>query len=470
VLSRRELVSRAAAAAARLRARGIGAGDVVALIVSEHACQPVLFLGCMLAGAVPAFLAPPTPKLEPARYAAMIEALLARASSRVAIVSPQWAERLSEIDERTAILLCDDIAAPSSARVVLDEPAEIAFLQHSSGTTGLQKAVAVSHRALEAQCRRLLAVLRIDAHDAAASWLPLYHDMGLVACFLLPLYCGVPVTQIPTFDWLRDPRLLFDAVTRDRATFLYAPNFAFHHLAAQPVGDDVRLDTLRAVVNCSEPITSASFELLLRAYGARGLREDAMASSYAMAENVFAVTHSEAGVPPRRLRGVVSSGRPIEGTSVAVVDGELVISGDCVVNVAPHATGDLGFIEDGEVFVTGRKSDLLIVHGRNIHPGEIETAAQIAGVHPGRVVAVGVHSPRAGTERVVVIAERDQRTLSGGAALEAQIRAAIAASVDVPLDTVVLVPHGWIVKSTSGKASRRACREKAIAEERILID
>jgi acyl-CoA synthetase (AMP-forming)/AMP-acid ligase II len=484
LLARGDLVSRASAAAVRLAARGVDRGDVVALVVSEHACQPILFFACLLAGAVPTFLAPPTPKLDPARYAAMIAALVSSSGCRLIVVSPVWAARL-RAHVPSPMAICDEVAAPSARRLHRDpQPGAPLFLQHSSGTTGLQHGVGVTDRALVAQLERLAAVLRVEGDDVVASWLPLYHDMGLVACFLLPLYSGLAVTQLAPFDWLRRPALLFEAVTTDRGTLTYLPNFAFHHLAVQPLPSRVRLDSLRAAVNCSEPIDDSAFDLLLRACHSIGLREGAMASSYAMAENVFAVTHSVPGTPPRSVvhggRRWVSSGRVLDGTSLRVVDergktlpdgeiGELAIRGDCLVAASDeHRTGDLGFVTGSDVMVTGRTSDLIIVGGRNVYPQDVEEVAAVEGVHPGRVVAVGVHSRRRGTDRVVVMAEaRDGATLTDQA-LAARIRAALAASVDVPIADVVVVQRGWLVKSTSGKLSRRLCRSKAVAEK--LID
>ena len=488
-LTRREMVSRASAAANRLAAAGVREGDVVVLIVSEHACQPILFLACLFAGAVPTFLAPPTPKLDPARYAMMIETLVARLRCRLVVSSPMWASTL-RTHVSSPVVLCDDLtAAPSVGRSrdpQLDAHSDSAplFLQHSSGTTGLQKGVTVTDRALVRQLDRLAGVLRVDGADAVSSWLPVYHDMGLVACFLLPLYCGIAATQIAPFDWLRQPQLFFHSVMHDRCTIAYLPNFAFHHLAAQPTSTGTRLDSLRALVNCSEPIDDSSFERLLRGHGSSGLRDDAMASSYAMAENVFAVTHSAAGVAPRRIvhegRSWVSSGAVIDGTSLRVIDeqgttlpdgvvGELAIRGDCLLTATDeYRTGDLGFLTEGEVVVTGRKSDVIIVSGRNIHPQDVEAAAMVDGVHPGRVVAIGVRSSSRGTDRLVVIAERSDDANLNDDALADRIRAGIAASIDAPASRIHLVERGWLVKSTSGKPARNLCRSKALAER--LVD
>ena len=489
-LTRHELVSRASAATNRLAAAGVREGDVVVLIVSEHACQPILFLACLFAGAVPTFLAPPTPKLDPARYAMMIETLVARLRCRLVVSSPTWASTL-RTHVSSPVALCDDLTAASSVGRSRDpqldaHPDTALFLQHSSGTTGLQKGVTVTDRALVRQLDRLAKVLRVDGADAVSSWLPVYHDMGLVACFLLPLYCGIAATQIPPFDWLRQPQLFFHSVMHDRCTIAYLPNFAFHHLAAQPTPTGTRLDSLRALVNCSEPIDDSSFERLLRGHGASGLRDDAMASSYAMAENVFAVTHSVPGAAPRRIvhegRRWVSSGAVIDGTSLRVIDdqgttlpdgvvGELAIRGDCLLTATgEYRTGDLGFLAGREVVVTGRKSDVIIVNGRNIHPQDVEAAATVEGVHPGRVVAVGVRSSSLGTDRLVVIAERsDDATLSDDA-LADRIRAGIAASIEAPAFRILLVERGWLVKSTSGKPARNLCRAKALTGRLVHHD
>jgi len=498
VLSRRAVVERAGRAAARLRTAGVRTGDVVALVLSEHSCQPVFFLACQLAGAVPAFLPPPSPKLDPAYQQEALREMLRCSGCRLVVVTPGLDVSVpADAGTATVLPCCDDGAAdhgePPGA-VTGATPAPTALLQFSSGTTGARKGVRIGHRALAAQLARLAQVLAADESDRLVSWLPVHHDMGLIACLLLPMAIGAGVTQVPTFDWLRRPRLLFEAATEDRCTLVYLPNFAFRHLARpQLVGDgDVCLDSLRAVVNCSERIDADAFDRLLETWGRAGLRCDAMAASYALAENVFAVTHTGPGRPPRRVvvdgdQVAVSSGTPIAGTSVRAVDpgdgrslgegevGELRVRGDClmdgylanpeataaVLRDGEYATGDLGFLLDGEVFVRGRLSDRINVRGANVHPEDVERAASVEGVHPGRVAAVGVWAPATGTEVIAVLAEPTDAATDRGR-LTDDIRRALAARVAEPVGHVVVVDPGWLVKTTSGKLARGACRTKAV--------
>src|SRR5690606_13134490 len=320
------------------------------------------------------------------------------------------------------------------------DPQAIAFLQHSSGTTGLQKGVALSHGAVRRQLAAYGEAIGLTAGDVIVSWLPLYHDMGLIAGFMLPLVAGVPLVLMSPFDWVRHPALLLRAIHDFGGTLCWLPNFAYNHCARRIRRRDsegVSLASMRLFVNCSEPVRAESHDLFLERFAVHGVTAEMLAVSYAMAENTFAVTQTPPGrpatldiidlpalasagearpVPPDHPAAVtkVSCGPPIPGTAVRVVNkdgrvlperqvGELAIRSDYMLSeyyrrpdLAPfrdgwYLTGDMGYMVDGEVFVIGRSKELIINAGKNIYPQDLEAIVNsVPGVHPGRAVVFGV--------------------------------------------------------------------------------
>jgi acyl-CoA synthetase (AMP-forming)/AMP-acid ligase II len=392
------------------------------------------------------------------------------------------------------------------------DPDDIALLQHSSGTTGLQKGVALSHRAVLSQLDAYSEAIRLDpSSDVIVSWLPLYHDMGLIACFILPILLGVPLVLMSPFDWVRAPYRLMEAVSKHHGTLSWLPNFAYN-FCAQMIRprhmEGVDLSSWRAVINCSEPVRAASHAIFYEKFQPYGLRPQALQTCYAMAENVFAVTQSPVGAQPvtavvdstafisdRVVRAIsdggpgmtlMSSGRPLKNTALRVVDGSGEELGDGVVGEIAirsdsmlsgyynrpdatgkalingwYLTGDYGFVLDGEVFVAGRKKDLIIVGGKNIYPQDLEAlAGEVAGVHAGRVVAFGVFDERIGTEEVVIIAEADSRSAEERERLADEVRRYVTVNSAVALRRVEIVGPRWILKTSSGKVARGANREK----------
>ncbi len=379
------------------------------------------------------------------------------------------------------------------------DPDAVAFLQHTSGTTGLKKGIALSHRAVLNQIRAYARVLGITSADRIASWLPLYHDMGLIACFLQPLVLGVPVVAMGAFEWLYDPVTLLQAIDKYQATFVWLPNFSFQHMAltidAKPVAN---LSGVKAFINCSEPCKSATFDIFLDKFASWGVRRGQLQSCYAMAETVFAVTQTTLDEPVVERRSMaarqtssrsLSVGKPIPGLEVRIVDdqrgavpegtiGEVAVAGHClfsgyfkqpedtalVMDQGWYYTGDLGFLAEGELHITGRKKDLLIVNGRNLYAHDLEFAAnQVEGVKKGRVAAIGVYDESVGSEQIVVIAETPAVRPEERQAIARAMKKALMRELDVYINEAYLVPAGWIVKTTSGKISREANRSKYLA-------
>ncbi len=498
------LVRGAAGVAQLLREHDVRAGEVVVIILQHDEPLVHAFWGAVLHGAIPSILPPLTEKLLPERYRKDLAGLM-RVTQPAAILT--YSAFADEV--RAAIA-----AASSSARcIVVDEPrfaeidtrvlgglsraeSDIVLLQHSSGTTGLQKGVALAHRAVFNQLDAYAPTLSLNTDDVIVSWLPLYHDMGLIAAFVMPILRRVPLVLMSPFDWVRAPARLLHAITRYRGTLCWLPNFAYTFMATRVRDrelEGVDLSSLKAVINCSEPIYQRSHELFVQRFAPYGFRREMLAASYAMAENTFAVTQTELGQPPMlNLQGgvgnagQVSSGKPLPNVVLRVLDaqrrdlpegeiGEIAIKSDCMLSEYYHRpdataeafhegfylTGDLGYVHRGEVFVTGRKKDLIIVGGKNVYPQDLEQlASEVPGVHPGRVAAFGVFNEALGTEDVVIVAETDIEDEEARARLAEAVREHLTRNSDVAVRVVQLVPPRWLIKTSSGKVARSANREK----------
>jgi acyl-CoA synthetase (AMP-forming)/AMP-acid ligase II len=384
------------------------------------------------------------------------------------------------------------------------EDGELAVLQHSSGTTSLKKGVMLSHAAILDQVRSYSAVLGFDSRSRIVSWLPLYHDMGFIACFLMPMIMGSPVSHIDAFAWSAKPTLLLDEIEAFRGEYVWMPNFAYNHIA-----NSVRpnrqwdLRSLKALINCSEPCKPSTFETFRSISEIRNLSANALQVCYAMAENVFAVSQTDLHAMPRVISvsnhsfregdrieivddeeadgvEILSCGKVIDGTVVRIIDqndfpyfeegrvGEIAITGSSLYTgyyKRPkvtaerlvdgwHRTGDVGFIHQGELFVTGRVDDLLIVRGKNIYAHEVEDAVNALGVvNSGRAVAFTTYSPDKGEAELVVLAESDNQEAE--LAVRKIVRRAVESSFGVPLAHFRLFPPRTLRKTTSGKLSRK---------------
>lgn len=525
-----QLLLGASSYARALSSVGIKPGEVVVLILQHGEDLVYAFWGAILHGAIPSIMPFLTEKLSPERYRADLSALISVTQPAAIVTYPEF-----ESGVRSALKGGDSVREVIVSNAVekanaLDfdslagfqrKPEDIVILQHSSGTTGLQKGVALSHRAVFNQLDAYGKALKLTENDVIVSWLPLYHDMGLIAGFIMPILSGVHLVLQSPFDWVRAPYKLMRAVTKYRGTLSWLPNFAYN-FCAQKIRDrhleGVDLSTWRAVINCSEPVRSESHLAFYEKFKSHGLKREALQTSYAMAENVFAVTQSPPGGEPTVLAvdreafmservaklinetnlgdnsksamKMMSSGRLLKNVQVKVLDenrnelpertiGELAIKSDCMLTGYYHRddatqqafhdgwylTGDYGFISDGEVYVSGRKKDMIIVGGRNVYPQDLESLTyEVAGVHAGRSVAFGMYNEEEGTEEVVVIAEVDSDDPAEQQKIADAIRQHVTKNSAIALRYVKAVDSKWILKTSSGKTARSANKEKFLRE------
>jgi len=510
-------VERAAAAfLAAYRALNLRNGALV-LIFLRHVPQLYgSFLGAMLGGFRPSFMPCSSPKQDRRLYWSSHTTLFERIRPGVVVADRTTLAEMQAngLDlSRTRCVAIEDIVPAESSWATPDED-EVGLLQHSSGTTGLKKGVALSYRAIAAQLDSYGVAINLKRDDVIVSWLPLYHDMGLIACFMLPVYRGVQLVHLDPFEWLARPGELFDAIGRWHGTLSWLPNFAFEYLTTMASRDasKYRLRSMRAFINCSETCRPDSFDRFAEAFAVSGLAAGALQCCYAMAESVFAVTQTRIDQVPRRIwcersslelgrrakcgeqttgyRELIECGPVISGLTLEIFDeerrrlpegyvGEIGISGDFLFsgyNEEPertraqlseglYFTRDLGFMLNGAVYVLGRVDDLIIVNGRNIYAHEIEDVmGRIDGLRPGRSVAMPWADVRSGTQGLVVVAEKLKSSTRPDGELRSEVLKRIFSIVNVMPKSVHLVDEGWLVKTTSGKISRDMNAKKIAAQ------
>jgi fatty-acyl-CoA synthase len=505
-----------------LHENGIKPGEVVILILQHGEELIHSYFGAVIHGAIPSIMPFLTEKLSPERYRADLSTLVSITQPAAIITYADFEQEVKDaLQEGSSVrkLIVAETVSPRPADAstwpgLARQTDEVALLQHSSGTTGLQKGVALSHQAVFNQLDAYGQTLGLNEKDVIVSWLPLYHDMGLIAGFLLPILYGIHLVIMSPFDWVRAPYRLMQSVSQYRGTLTWLPNFAYN-FCAQKIRDrhleGVDLSSWRAIINCSEPVRYDSHQAFYEKFKSHGLRENVLHTSYAMAENVFAVTQSSLAGSPRVERierdaflservvrespgenalTVMSSGRPLANVQIKIVDetgkqlperviGEILVKSDCMLSAyynrpdvtekafmnGWYMTGDFGFISAGELFVSGRKKDMIIVGGKNVYPQDLELLTnEVPGVHAGRSVAFGIFDDEQGTEEVVIIAESDFEDEAEQQKIADAIRQHVTKNSAIALRHVKVVGPKWVVKTSSGKTARSANKEKFLAE------
>ncbi|MEV6099919.1 AMP-binding protein [Nocardia sp. NPDC051981] len=510
------LYREAAAVAAGLLARDIAPGDRVALMLPTSRAYFVTFAGVMLAAAVPVPLYPPSRPSQLADHLRRHIGILSNAGATLLVTVPEaiaLGQLLrSSVDGLREVVVPDDLDASSTGDLPRPRSLDLALVQYTSGSTGEPKGVALTHENLVADIRAMGRAAGVSAADTFVSWLPLYHDMGLIGAWLSPLYFGIPLVVMGPQVFLARPARWLRAIHTNRGTISAGPNFAYE-LCLTRIDDSelegIDLGSWRLAYNGSEPVSPATIQRFGLRFTRFGLRPTAMTPVYGLAETSVGLTfpplertplidridreeflRSGRAVPaepdaPQAL-SFVACGRPLPGHEVRIVDrAGIELADRCEGRIefrGPSATagyfnnpdatrslfrgdwldsGDLGYLAGGDLYVTGRVKDVIIRAGRNLHPAELEEAVgDLEGVRKGCVAVFSAPDRHGGSERLVVMAEVRTPGDQATASLRSQIISKTVDLLGAAPDDVVLAPPHTVPKTSSGKIRRAASREK----------
>ncbi len=513
-LSYRQLADAASAFAAGLQRGDVRPRQSVAIMLPTSAEYFSTYLGILKAGAIPVPIYPPARASQLEDHVLRHAGILANAQAVLLVTVPEAMVVARLLRARVGCLrrvaTVQELAATGSqpAPVTLRGD-DIAFIQYTSGSTGAPKGVALTHDNLLANIRAMAQAIQATPRDVFVSWLPLYHDMGLIGAWLGSLYIGFPLVVMSPLAFLSRPLRWLQAIDRYRGTLSAGPNFAYE-LCLKRIDDaalaGLDLSSWRLAFNGAEAVSPDTVRRFAARFAACGLRAEAVAPVYGLAEASVGLLFPPLGrVAPidavqrepfsRERRAVpadagdagalrfVGCGRALAGHAVRILDeaghevadrveGRLEFKGPSATHGYyrnPMQTaklfhdgwldsGDRAYIAEGEVYITGRVKDIVIRAGRNLYPQEIEEAVgQVEGVRKGCVAVFGSPDPVTGTERLVVLAE--VRTGAADAQLRDAVSRAVLGAIGEPPDAVVLAPPHTVLKTSSGKVRRSACRE-----------
>jgi 1-acyl-sn-glycerol-3-phosphate acyltransferase len=533
-----ELYAAAQRCAAELARRGVPAGGRVALMLPTSRAFFVSYAGILLAGGIPVPIYPPFRADRIEEYAERQSAILKnaevcllltfrQAEAVARLLKPRVKSLLEVADAEKLIDAADKAPPPSPGALPLHltgsrarKASDIALLQYTSGSTGDPKGVVLTHANLLANMRAIGEAVKLGPGDVGVSWLPLYHDMGLIGAWLTLLHFGVPLAVMSPLAFLTRPERWLKAFQKYGGTISAAPNFAYELCVRKIADKDIQgldLSNWRAALNGAEPVNPETLERFAERFARYGFRRDAQLPVYGLAEASLAVT-----VPPlnrgplidrverevfsaegravpahaddRGAIAFVSSGKPIPQHEVRIVDasskevsdrtegflwfrGASATSGyykneeatEKLLPMGPTAgdggyawvnSGDRAYRADGEIYVTGRVKDIIIKGGRNLYPHEVEElAARAEGIRKGCIVAFGLKDEASGTEKLIVVAESREREASRRALIVASVTEQISEGLGLPPDRVELIPPGSIPKTSSGKLRREETKQ-----------
>jgi acyl carrier protein len=519
-LSYRRLDEAASALAAGLQRSGVKPRQCVAIMLPTSPEYFFAYLGILMAGAIPVPIYPPARLSQLEDHVHRHTGILANAGA-VAMISVPEAMAVARLLQAgvpglrhvsTPATLGAGGGRPTPVEVRADD---VAFIQYTSGSTGQPKGVALTHANLLANVRAMATAVQATPRDLFVSWLPLYHDMGLIGAWLGSLLVGFPLVVMSPLAFLARPRRWLETISRYGGTLSAGPNFAYELCLKRLADDDlagIDLHTWRLAFNGAEAVSPDTVRRFGERFAACGLAPTAMAPVYGLAEasvgllfpplgrvaridtidrQTFTRQRRASPAPAKDATALrfVGCGQPLPGHEVRIVDAEGRVLGERAEGRlefrGPSATrgywrnpeqtarlwhdgwldtGDRAYRAHGEVFLTGRVKDIVIRGGRNLYPQEIEEAVgAVEGIRKGCVAAFGSADPERGTERLVVLAEvpvHRLRDAAGLAALHDAVGRAVVGAIGEPADDIVLAPPHAVLKTSSGKVRRSACRER----------
>ncbi len=506
--------------AGNLQALGLQKGDRLALILPDNQDFVFAFLGALRAGIIPVPIYPPAGLRKLGGYLDITLHIVAQSGAEVLLTSGLIKRLLGTIQAQAPALR--EVVAVESLRrargtfkpekVTLDDAC---FLQFTSGSTSKPKGAVVSHGNIAANVHAIMDLgLKVEAGvDSGVSWLPLYHDMGLIGFVLAPLYYRNTISFLPPLLFLKRPVRWLETISRHRANISFGPNFAYA-LCVKRVRDKqiegLDLSTWRAAGCGAEPIRAENLRAFAERFAPIGFNPKALLACYGMAESTLAISFAklpggvtvdrvdaaelaaEGKAKPARGDGTlafVNLGRAFLNHDLAVfapddresksplpdrLVGEVRLRGPSVTQgyfndpeLTRQAlcggwlcTGDLGYLVDGDVFICGRTKELIIINGRNYYPQDLEwEAAKVQGVRKGNVIAFGTRKPLNDRERVVIAYETSIGDQQARDALNAEVRKLVRQATGLAIDDVVPLDAGVLPKTSSGKLKRGAVRQ-----------
>ncbi|WIX90764.1 fatty acyl-AMP ligase [Amycolatopsis sp. DG1A-15b] len=490
-----EFAARVRVVAGELR-RVAGPGERVAVLAGQELAYPLAFFGALAAGLVAVPLMAPSSPAQAGRLAGV----LADSGARVWLTSSAAAPGLPAHE---SVVVVDELTGPGADPVPVP-PDSPAYLQYTSGSTREPAGAVIPHRAIAAACWQGSLAYGVDEGTTCAGWIPFFHDMGLIQLLCLPVFAGGRSVFMAPAEFVHRPARWLRQLAEYPAVFTAAPNFAYDLAADADTGEDLDLSDVRVALNGSEPVRPRTIERFHEVFGPRGFRREAHRPSYGLAEaTVYVASAGEEGPRGAVLdrealaqgravetdggQELVSVGRPV-GQLVRIVQdgreqpdglvGEIWVHGP---NVADGywgrgdatafgaeldglagwlRTGDLGVVHRGDLYVTGRLKDLIVIDGRNFHPQDIEAVAGEAhpAVRRDRVAAFGV-SDEAG-EGAVVVAERARGADADDREVTRAVLRAVSREHGLTLRAVRLVPSGGLPRTSSGKVARSAAKAR----------
>ena len=516
------LWDRASVIAAGLQARDISPGDAVLIMLPTGVDYFPCFFGVLMAGGIPVPVYPPARMTQIEEHLTRLAGITTNCDAALMITFEE-ATRLGTLLKASApsvrhVMTPDELRQASGPGVSAFVPpvvmaGDIAFLQYTSGSTGAPKGVTLTHINLLANIRAMGVALEVTPDDVIVSWLPLYHDMGLIGAWLGGLYHACRIVIMPPLSFLARPSRWLWAIHRHRGTISAAPNFAYEMCLRRIPEKDLEgldLSSWRIAANGAEPVSPNTLRRFCEKFETHGFARESLMPMFGLAENSVGLAFSpldrgplidrvkrtsltgmgqaeiaDDGASEAEIIEFVACGRPIPGHEIRIVDdagrelpdrreGRLQFTGPSATSgyyrnqEATAAmfdgdwldTGDKAYIADGELFVTGRIKDIVIRAGRNIYPSEIEDAVgELEGVLKGNVAVFGVLGTQTGTERLVVLAETRKRDAVAQEALRAEINGLVTDLIGSPADEVVMAPPNTVAKTSSGKIRRAASRE-----------